>query len=112
MTEAIDLEYMRQDLSLDAISHNIVKLLLCAKIDVLDSFTGDTDKMVMVFFIPAEVVIKLSVRMDHPGYYPSLVKFFEIAIYGGKSQSPEPRLHPIPDILGTQVDTFIIQRHQ
>jgi hypothetical protein len=112
MAEAIDLEYMRQDLSLDTISHNILKLLLRAEIDVLDPSARDTDKMVMMFYVPAEVVVKLSVRMDHPGYDPSLIKFFEIAIYGGKSQPPEPLLHPTPDILGTQVDTLINQNLQ
>jgi len=112
MAEAVDLEYMRQDLSLDTISHNILKLLLRAKIDVLDPSARDTDKMVMMFRVPAEVVVKLSVRMDHPGYDPSLIQFFEIAIYGGKSQPPEPLLHPTPDILGTQVDTLIIQNLQ
>jgi hypothetical protein len=112
MAEAVDLEYMREDLSLDAISHNFLKLLLRAEIDILDPSAGDTDKMVMMVFIPAEVVVELSVRMNHPGYYPTRIQFFEIAIYGGKSQPPEPLLHTIPDILGTQVYTFIIQHFQ
>ncbi len=105
MAEAIDLEYMRQDLSLDALAHYILQLLLSAETDVLDPSAGDADKMVMMFVVPAEVVIELPVRMDHPGYYPARIKFFEIAIYRGKTQPPELLLHPKPDILRAQIDS-------
>lgn len=73
--EAIYLEDMRKDLALHAFDHKGLYLLFSTEMKVLDPAAGNADKVMVMLFIPAEIIIELSVWMEHAGYYVALMKF-------------------------------------
>jgi len=109
MAKAVDLENMGKDLPPDTRPDSLLELPLCAETDILDPSAGHTDEMMMVFFIPAEIVIQLPVRMDDPRNHAPCKEFFEVAIDGRESQRSEPLFHPLPDILRTEIDLLAVE---
>lgn len=107
--EPVDLQDVGKDLSLDISKDRLLQLFFRAEGDILHLSAGHADEMVMVRFVPAEIIIELSVRVDHPRDDASPVKLVEIAVYGGKPQSAESLLHPFPDIFRAQIYPFLIE---
>lgn len=107
--EAVYLEDMRQDLALHALDHKGLYLLFSAEMKVLNLIAGNADKVMMMRLIPAEIIVELSVRMEHAGNDVALMKLIEDTVYGRKADALEPLLHLLPDRLRAQVHLFIIK---
>jgi hypothetical protein len=63
----------------------------------------------MMLFIPAEIIVELSVGMEHAGYDVALMKFIENAVHSWKAYALEPLLHLLPDSLRAQIHLFDIK---
>ena len=107
--EAIDLEYMRKDLALHPLDHQSLYLFFSAEVEVFDPAAGNADKVMVMLFIPAEIIVELSVRMEHAGYDIALVELLENAVHSRKTDAFEPLLHLLPDRLRAQVHLLVIK---
>lgn len=107
--EAVDLEDMRKNLSFHAFDHEGFYLFFSAEMKVLNLIAGNADKVMVMFFIPAEVIVEFSIRMEHAGYDIAFMQFFENAVHGRKADALEPLLHHLPDRLRAQVHLFVIK---
>lgn len=107
--KAIDLEDMRKDLALYAFDYQSLYLFFSAEMKVLNLIAGNADKVMVMFFIPAEVIVKLSVRMEHTRYDVAFMKFIEDTVHGRKADALESFLHLLPDRLRAQIHLFVIE---
>jgi len=74
-----------------------------AKQEVLDLFTGDTDKVMVMTGVPAEVVVELAVRVDDLDEDAAVGEVFEIAVDRRKAYALKTFLHPLPYLFRPQV---------
>ncbi len=107
--EPVNLEYMRQNFALHAFDHKCFNFLFRAEMKVLNLAAGNADKVMVMLFIPAEVIVELSIRMENAGYDVAFIKFVEDTVHGRKANTFEPLLHLLPDRFRAQVYLFVIK---
>lgn len=110
--EPVDLEDMRKDLALHALDHQSFYLFFSAEMEVLDLIAENADKVMVMLFIPAEVIVELPVRMEHAGYDVAFMQLLKNTVHGRQTDAPEPLLHLFPDRLRAQVHLLGIQNLQ